>query len=57
MEDLKKRIERLENLVEDLIIMLGKANQRVVNLSLQTSFLEKQLNSKLDSTQIRKNVS
>ncbi|WP_342540426.1 hypothetical protein MHI39_24820 [Heyndrickxia sp. FSL K6-6286] len=44
MDELKLRIEKLEKVVEDLILILGKINQRAVNLSIQTNYLEKQLN-------------
>ncbi|QQZ09190.1 hypothetical protein [Heyndrickxia vini] len=59
MEDLKQRIEKLESLVEDLILILGRANQRVFNLSIQTTHLENQLlnNHQNDHTLSRKNVS
>lgn len=57
MEELKQRIEKLENLVEDLIIILGRANQKVINLSLQTRCLEKQLQESYRDATLRKNVS
>ncbi|MFB7302472.1 hypothetical protein [Heyndrickxia sporothermodurans] len=59
MEELKQRIEKLENLVEDLILMLGRANQRVFNLTIQTTHLENQLlkNHLNDHTLSTKHVS
>lgn len=57
MEELKQRIEKLENLVEDLIIILGRANQKVIHLSLQTSCLKKQLQENYRDATLRKNVS
>ncbi|GIN86534.1 hypothetical protein J6TS2_29200 [Heyndrickxia sporothermodurans] len=57
MEELKRRIEKLENLVEDLILMLGRSNQKVINLSLQTSHLEKLLQENQNITMLKKNVS
>ncbi|MED1202944.1 hypothetical protein [Heyndrickxia acidicola] len=43
MEALKKRIETLEYLVEELIFKLGKNNQRISFLTAQVACLEKEL--------------
>ncbi|MGV3465039.1 MAG: hypothetical protein ACO1OT_07085 [Heyndrickxia sp.] len=41
MENIEKRIEGLEKLVEDLIIKLGRANHRIYNLTKRLDSLEK----------------
>lgn len=43
MENISKRVETLENLVEDLILILGRANQRISNLTNYTNQLEMKL--------------
>jgi prefoldin subunit 5 len=43
LEALKKRIEKLEYLMEELIYKLGKNNQRISYLMNQMAYLEKEL--------------
>ncbi|WP_165786735.1 hypothetical protein [Heyndrickxia camelliae] len=41
MENIEGKIEGLENLVEDLILKLGRANHQIYNLTKRLDSLEK----------------